>query len=844
MNRFGPARRPGAPRAVLLGLTCAAVLAGTAPPALPGPPAPQERDTARSSQNAELRACVERAMAKADRGQLDEAEAGLEGCLEIRDDVPMVHLGLGQVLLEKLVGRNEPLGRAIRHLERALELGPGLDLARYLLAKTYALRNPPGTYDAEKAAGHYRKLIERQPDRLPFRIEYARWLADQEVRLRRQATPGRVSMHSAWSLEEARSQMEEVLRRAPPGSPEAHLAEGYIAEIVMKLGEFRLAERMLEEVLAHQELSPDSRARALQKLGHSRVGRGDFTEAARAFKQAYALAPTSLHQWDLHLVSAYMGVDTGAAAGMFRSGIRPDSPEGSGPPRLRFTDAAERLGVDKLAGAGPSAWGDVDGDGREDLLVCGLDVYCSLYRNEGERFREITAEAGLSRLESGFGAVFADYDNDGDMDFYVARNGWSGPSSNSLMQNDGKGVFTDVTRRASVDAPGSSFNAAWADFNRDGWLDLIVTQGVTADGSVNRLFLGSPGGTFRDVTAESGIEEPPGFGTIGVAVGDSDGDGWLDIFVHGRYRPNRLYRNQGDGTFEDVAPEAGVAGSGKQNGYVAFFSDMDADGDLDIFAASLAGWETVIEGFRPGYEKRKDLDMVDTPHFWRNEGNGKFTDRTEAAGLVFPIGVMSGGIADLDNDGYPEVLLGTGDPQFHRLEPNILLANVGGERFVDVTSTTPTGSLEKGHGVSFTDWDRDGDLDVYFELGGFYPGDYARSAFYLNETASGNNWLSVMLEQPKLNRFAVGAGVTVVTEGASPYQEVQAGEGFGSTSPPVLHFGLGDRSTVRELRVRWPDGTRQTYKSPPVNRRLRIRKGAASWTEEAAGETGAGGSGG
>src|SRR5262249_29958455 len=153
-------------------------------------------------------------------------------------------------------------------------------------------------------------------------------------------------------------------------------------------------------------------------------------------------------------------------------------------------------------------------------------------------FVDATLEAKLGRLEPGFGAVWADYDNDGDPDLYIARNGWNGAAANSLLRNNGDGTFTEVGAQAGVADTGSSFHAQWFDYNRDGWLDLVVSNGVYVDGSTNQLYRNNGDGTFTNVTAAAGMAEKPWYGTIGVAIADYDGDGWPDVFYHGRLTPN------------------------------------------------------------------------------------------------------------------------------------------------------------------------------------------------------------------------------------------------------------------------------------------------------------------
>jgi hypothetical protein len=270
-----------------------------------------------------------------------------------------------------------------------------------------------------------------------------------------------------------------------------------------------------------------------------------------------------------------------------------------------------------------------------------------------------------------------------------------------------------------------------------------------------------------------------------------------------------------------VAARAGVEGSGTQNGFIALFADLDSDGDLDIFTGSLAPWEQVLDGYRPGYAPGP-VDQI--PRFYRNNGNGTFRDDSLDAGLRYPLGIMAGSIADLDNDGYQDIYLGTGNPELRRLEPNIFYHNRAGRTFEDLTRYTGLGALGKGHGITFIDWDRDGDLEIYAELGGFFHGDWWRNAFYRNELGNRNHWLQVELSQLDRNRQAVGATVTVTAGQWRQIQQVTAGRGFASTDPTVLHFGLGSAARLDSVRVVWPDGRQQTLEGQPADRRIKIRR--------------------
>jgi hypothetical protein len=439
----------------------------------------------------------------------------------------------------------------------------------------------------------------------------------------------------------------------------------------------------------------------------------------------------------------------------------------------------------------------------------------------------VTLEAGFGKVESGFGAAWGDYDGDGKPDLYIARNGWAGPLQDSLLHNKGNGTFEEVTKKAGIDEPGSGFHVTWFDYNRDGWLDIYVSNGVTLDRNINHLYRNNGNGTFTNVTREAGLEEEQRAGTIGIAIGDYDQDGWPDLFVHGRMRPNRLYHNLGGGKFEEVARQAGVAGNGRQNGYVALFQDMDSDGDLDLITVSLAMWEHVIAGYRADYVPVPDDDLI---KYFRNDGNGHFTDVSTQSGFVYPLGIMAANTADVDNDGYADLYFGTGNPDLRRQEPNVLYQNTGQGTFVDRSRSAGVWSQGKGHGITFTDWNGDGYLEIYAEKGGFYHGDLYHSSFFLNVTPHQNHFLMIDLSQEGPNGLAVGAGVTVQAGNLKIYKEVTSGRGFGSSDPPTLHFGLGKNRAIERLRVRWPDGSSQDFPAPPVDQFIRIRKGDSNWT--------------
>ncbi len=614
-------------------------------------------------------------------------------------------------------------------------------------------------------------ILRENPALTDVRLRYAAWLAAGEVHLKVPGKAGRVTLDSAWTMDAARAQIEKVLDQLPPESPEVAGAHLLLANVLMMSGAWSDSVRETGMVLTRfGPLNAEQRLMALSIEGQSLYRQRMYKEAIAAFRAAYDISHANRPLWDIYQCSLGLGGYPADLPAAYRFPLRPEPAGRDLPPPPRFRDIAPQLGIDKFAGAGPASWADFDGDGLYDLLACGCDTFCSLFRNEGKRFRDVTLQAGLGDAESGFGAPWGDYDGDGRPDLYIARNGWNGPAPDSLYHNRGDG-------------------------------------------------------TFENATVAAGLKEDPFRGTIGVAIGHYDGDGWPDIFVNGRMRPNRLYHNRHDGTFEEVAQSAGVEGNGRQNGYVALFSDLDSDGDLDILTTSLAPWENVLAGYRSDYKPVPDNDL---PRLYRNDGHGRFTDVSEQAGFIYPIGIMAANTADVDNDGYIDIYFGTGDPDLRRLEPNILYQNTGKGSYVDRTRSAGVGNLGKGHGITFIDWDGDGDLEIFAELGGFYHGDLWHSAFYLNETPKRNHYLEVDLGQVGPNRLAVGAGVTVKAGRLTIYQEVTAGRGFGSSDPPTLHFGLGQNRAIDLLRVRWPDGTAVDYPPPAPDRRIQIRRAGSA----------------
>jgi hypothetical protein len=485
----------------------------------------------------------------------------------------------------------------------------------------------------------------------------------------------------------------------------------------------------------------------------------------------------------------------------------------------RFRNVAADVGLDTVSLAGGSIVDDFDSDGLLDVVVSswGEDDQMRMFSNNGDgTFSDRTTEAGLTGLLGGLNMVQADYDNDGDPDILVLRGGWNGQFGqipNSLLQNDGTGKFQDVTFEvglAEVDYPTQT--AAWADYDNDGDLDLYIGN----EHVPSQLFQNDGHGRFLDVAPAAGVENNSF--AKGVTWGDYDNDRFPDLYVSNMSGANRLYHNQGNGTFVDVTDETQLAGP--HESFPTWFWDFDNDGALDLFVASYPyGIEFVAADYF-GEEHSAEPD-----HLYRGDARGGFENVSAAQGLTGVTEPMGANFGDLDNDGFLDVYLGTGYPGYEGLMPNVLLHNQRGTGFADVTTAAGMGHLQKGHGISFADLDHDGDLDVFAELGGAFPGDVFANALFENPGFE-NHWIAVRLRGVTSNRSAIGARikVTILEDGQQRevYRHVNSGGSFGA-NPLRQHIGLGSAERITSLEIFWPTtGRTQRFEDLAADQLLEI----------------------
>jgi len=450
-------------------------------------------------------------------------------------------------------------------------------------------------------------------------------------------------------------------------------------------------------------------------------------------------------------------------------------------------------------------------------------------------FEDVTEASGLRGEGYSLGAAAADYDNDGYVDLYV-----TGYGGNHLYHNNTDGTFSDVTRKLGVAGGGWSTSAGWLDHDRDGRLDLFVARYVDWDfesgsvycgesregyraychpdnfkGATNILYHQRPDGSFEDVSANAGIAEPGGKG-LGVAFGDFDNDGWLDIFVANDSVRQSLYHNKGNGTFEDIAVTSGTGYDENGKSYAGMgidIGDYDNDGFVDVFITTLST-ETY-----PLYHNDRDLSFSYTTN---SSGVGQITLMFSGWGTRF---------IDADNDGLRDIFVSQShvldtiektNPYLKYKQSPLLMLNTG-KGFVNVSATAGrafAGAMS-GRGAAFGDINNDGQIDIAIAALDGPP-------LILRNDGTKNHWIGLSLVGSKSNRNGIGVRITV-TDGAGKKQifDANTAGSYLSSSDPRIVAGLGSATTVQSLKVQWPSGRVQVITGPPIDRYLVVNEADA-----------------
>jgi tetratricopeptide (TPR) repeat protein len=682
-------------------------------------------------------------------------------------------------------------------------------------------------YNPNLAYEYGARVAKLEPNDNAFLINLSEWMSG-EVRFTKESGH-RVPHDPLIGLDRSFDLLDQVIDSAMPYSNEEAAALFMMGNTLSRRGNFPEAIAYYQRALT-RNLTPEQRLASLRETGASYYKLDNYPGAARYFYEALQLRRNAVDQWLLHVALDRISGPKPPIPADLLFPIDEPRIDPANPPLLAFEDIAPSVGIHSLNGNGTVAVGDIDGDGQLDVIVASSGTFLKVYRNVDGKFVDVTEPVGLGHVPSGYSLNLVDYDNDGWLDLFICLNGWNGPMPDLLFHNE-HGKFVDVSKKSGLDDPGSGFVSLWGDLDNDGWLDVVIANGVLKDGSVPQIYRNNHDGTFTNMTKAAGIHEPPLYGAIGAALGDYDKDGRLDIFFNGQGgAPNRLYHNDGNWHFTEVSQKAGVL-QPEHNGFVCFFVDYNNDGWPDLLTTSLAPWDATVEGLKKGYAPRNARAVhPDSSRLFRNNRNGTFTDVTFDARLYYPMGTMGAGVADLDNDGYVDFYFGTGDPQLSRLEPNRFFRNTGDGTFQDLTGYLPFARPgNKGHGVAFVDLEEKGALDLFAQLGGHYPGDHTYNAFYRNLKANQNHWLEVDLEGVKSNRLAIGAQLTVKAGNLLVYREIKGSEGFGATSPYRQHFGLGKQEKIDSLEIRWPSGAKHEFKDLAANQIIAVREDQPQW---------------
>jgi hypothetical protein len=688
----------------------------------------------------------------------------------------------------------------------------------------------------QEMAALLEELVARvDPVILPFAVNGAR--ADAAARQIRKMPPSaeRLKLRSYYAREllgagregEALQAIESVLADMPryhsPGTREAT-----DAVLLKAMAHMRTA----ESLNCCQTNNRDSCLLPIRGEGIHRRREG-ATLAIQTLMDLLETQPDNLRaRWLLNIAHMTLGSHPD---GVPKPQVIPPNVFASEYPLPRFPNVAREVGLSLLALAGGAVLEDFDDDGRLDLMVSsmGLDAQMRFFHNPGDgRFVDRTDKAGLLGETGGLNMVPADYDNDGRVDVLVLRGGWmqtEGRFPASLLRNNGDGTFTDVTRAAGLLRFSPTQTAAWLDYDGDGHLDLFIgNESAAGDPHPCELFHNNGDGTFTEVGRASGVNVTAF--VKGVAAGDYDNDGRPDLYVSVLGGDNVLFHNEGQPApgakgawrFRDVTRTAGVAQPWESFG--TFFFDYDNDGwqDLFVIGYGLIMAEEVAADFLGLPTNAERLKL------FRNRRDGTFEDVTKAVGLYRVVPGMGHNFGDLDNDGFLDVYIGTGNPELSTLIPNRMFRNAEGRLFQDVTTAGNFGHLQKGHAVAFGDLDNDGDQDIFEQMGGAFSADTAWSALYENPGRAGR-WIGLDLEGVRSNRKALGARIEVRVETPrgprSFHRVVSSGGSFGG-SPFRQHVGIGDATRVVSVKVFWPaTGKTQELTGLEPGRWHRIREG-------------------
>ena len=523
------------------------------------------------------------------------------------------------------------------------------------------------------------------------------------------------------------------------------------------------------------------------------------------------IAHMTLGEYPTHIPHAWLlpGLDSSAFAA------------DSIPQVLPFRDVAGAAHLDVNNMAGGTILDDFDNDGYLDIVTSSWDIEAGMhfFKNNGDgSFSSRSRESNLIDITGGLNLVQMDFNNDGFKDIFVLRGAWLrgsfGQQPNSLLRNNGDGTFTDITSQSGLLSFHPTQTATWNDFNNDGWVDVFIGnetwQGNASSGIHEcELYLNNKDETFTNV-AEKANCNVTGF-IKGVTSGDYNKDGLKDLFITSLSGERFLLRNSGFNgdipIFENVTQSAGLADEPART-FPTWFWDYDNDGWLDILAGDFT-FDKPIASYSAEEALKIFKGTSGTILLYKNNQDGTFKNISKEVQTNKPAFAMSGNFGDIDNDGFLDFYLGTGNPELESIVPNKMFMNDRARRFVDVTAEARVGHLQKGHAIAFADLDNDGDQDIYIEMGGAYKGDAFHNSLYLNPGQNEkNHWITLdLVRKDHMNVIGTTVRVSFQENGIkrTVYREVNSGGSFGA-SPLRREIGIGEATRIDEIEVFWHPG--------------------------------------
>ncbi len=705
----------------------------------------------------------------------------------------------------------------------AVQLGPTIaemliEINKKLSPRTFPFINAHRAKNL-RAALESRERPVPETDRLQVAVTYA------------------IELMNAGHTEEALGVYRSIVEGVKKSSPDSWKKMAAQALLFEAVGYLRLGEQQncCDANNSNSCLVPISGAGIHTKQSGSR-------EAIKRLNEMLELNPNDLSaRWLLNIAYMTVGEYPDKVPAQW---LIPLEKYGGDYPLKKFVNEAPKLKLDMTGWAGSVVMEDFEENGLLGLLISSwrFDVPLRYFRNNGDgTFTDATQMLGLPGELGGLNMIVTDYNNDGRPDIVVLRGGWFGENGFypfSLLRNDGNAHFTNVTREAGLLTLGPTQTAVAFDYNGDGFLDLFVGYEASEAAKVTcKLFRNNGDGTFSDVSAECGL----GISRFVKAAISADftHNGRPGLYLSCLNAPNMLLRNDGPAgadasprapwKFTDVSAQAGV--SAQRSSFSCFFFDYDNDGWADIY---VNGYTSRYGGEGNLVEVAKDYLGMESAgqkaKLYRNNHDGTFSDISARARVhKFTLG-MGVNFGDLDNDGWLDFYVGTGDPEYSTLVPNRMFRNHDGKFFDEVTTTADVGHLQKGHGIAFGSLRNNGQQDVFLVAGGAFEGDTAHDCLFVNP-GHDNNWVVLKLTGVKANRIALGAQICVTVQTPEGerriHRTVSTGGSFGC-NPLRQEIGLGNATAITSVEILWPgSGTRQRIRNLSLKRFYKIQEGAA-----------------